>query len=71
MFKKLIGIGIIAAVGMVAGITDPALAQDKGLQETQDKGLRDKGLVDRDPLRYSDEVKGMKEVIERPKPLVE
>ncbi len=32
---------------------------------------RDKGLIDRDPLRYSDKVKGMKPVPDRPQPLVE
>ena len=58
MLKKLIVIGITVTMGMAAGIPDPALAQDKG-------------LVDRDPLRYSDEVKGMKPVPDRPQPLVE
>jgi hypothetical protein len=58
MLKKLIVIGIIAAMGMIFGMSNPASAQDKS-------------LVDRDPLRYSDEVKGLKPVPDRPKPLIE
>jgi hypothetical protein len=58
MLKKLIIIGFIAAMGMIVGMSNPVGAQDKG-------------LVDRDPLRYSDEVKGLKPVPDRPQPLVE
>ena len=56
MLKKLSVIGIIAAMGMIIWIPDPALAKDED-------------LVDRDPLRYSDEVKGLKPVPDRPQPL--
>jgi hypothetical protein len=58
MLKRLTVIGVIAAFGVVVGMSNPALAEDKG-------------LVDRDPLRYSDEVKGLKPVPDRPRPLVE